>query len=283
MKDIINVFRNNKAVIENFISVVISGMPDDFIKSADLILKNNHFIHLMYEIDRNHQQISPTVFRSKKISEDIHKDKSQYFDKVRFNENNLYVSNPYIHFRTGKASVSVIIDNQTSYTVFDIDLLALLEFMRIVENNSFHNKVKQIVYTTGSALLALLAFILILFGGYKLYVLIMDFSSTEFLQDIFKSIISLTLGLAIFDLAKQIFEHEVLYDSFHHSEDKQYKVLGKFLISIVIAVSIETMMVIFKIALDDHTQMLAGFYLMIGTTLMFVGLGYYYKVIRTTN
>jgi uncharacterized membrane protein len=104
----------------------------------------------------------------------------------------------------------------------------------------------------------------------------------DFLQDIFKSIISITLGLAIFDLAKQIFEYEVLFKSFQHPENRQYKVLGKFLISIVIALSIETLMVVFKIALDDYTNMLSAFYLMIGTTLMFVGLGFYYKILSKT-
>ncbi|MEA3315653.1 MAG: hypothetical protein U9Q30_07365, partial [Campylobacterota bacterium] len=92
------------------------------------------------------------------------------------------------------------------------------------------------------------------------------------------SIISITLGLAIFDLAKQIFEHEVLFHSFQYPEDKQYKVLGKFLISIIIALSIETLMVVFKIALSDYKEMLSAFYLIIGTTVMIVGLAYFYKV-----
>ena len=39
----------------------------------------------------------------------------------------------------------------------------------------------------------------------------------------------------------------------------QNKVLGKFLISIIIALSIETLMVVFKIALGDYTQMLAAY------------------------
>ena len=108
-------------------------------------------------------------------------------------------------------------------------------------------------------------------------------SSSDFLHDIFSSIISITLGLAIYDLAKQIFEHEVMYQSFHQSEDKQYKVLGKFLVSIIIALSIESLMVVFKIALEDVSNMMSAFYLLIGTTIMFVGLGYFYKTIQNTT
>jgi len=110
--------------------------------------------------------------------------------------------------------------------------------------------------------------------------MLIEQNEVEFMHNIFKSIIGITLGLATFDLAKQIFEHEVLFYSFHHPEDKQYKVLGKFLISIVIALSIETLMVVFKIALDDYTHMLSAFYLLIGTTIMLIGLGWFYKTIR---
>ena len=131
----------------------------------------------------------------------------------------------------------------------------------------------------GVLFLSIVSIMLILYGGYIFVEIIFSFGNIDFLQSIFKSIISITLGLAIFDLAKQIFEHEVLFDSFQHPEDKQYKVLGKFLISIVIALAIETLMVVFKVALNDYTQMLSAFYLMIGTTLMFVGLAYFYKII----
>jgi len=131
----------------------------------------------------------------------------------------------------------------------------------------------------GALFLSIVSIMLILYGGYIFVEIIFSFGNIDFLQSIFKSIISITLGLAIFDLAKQIFEHEVLFDSFQHPEDKQYKVLGKFLISIVIALAIETLMVVFKVALNDYTQMLSAFYLMIGTTLMFVGLAYFYKII----
>ncbi len=113
--------------------------------------------------------------------------------------------------------------------------------------------------------------------------LIVGDANQDILHGVFKSIIAITLGLAIYDLAKQIFEHEVIFKSFHHDDDQQYKVLGKFLISIVIALAIETLMVVFKIALNDHTQMLSAFYLLIGTTLMFIGLGYFYKTIASTS
>mgnify|MGYP000309361417 CR=1 FL=1 len=131
--------------------------------------------------------------------------------------------------------------------------------------------------------MSVVAVMLILYGAYMFYALIFADAEIDFLHDIFKSIIAITLGLAIFDLAKQNFEHEVLFQSFSHPEDKQYKVLGKFLISIVIALSIETLMIVFRIALEDYTQMLSAFYLLIGTTIMFFGLWYFYKMIKQSG
>ncbi|NOR58266.1 MAG: hypothetical protein GQ474_07065, partial [Sulfurimonas sp.] len=223
------------------------------------------------------------VCRREKELEGIDSDKSHYFLKLNLDENGMYMSNPYIHYRTGKASVSVVIFSDNKYKVFDINLVMLLESLKLIEHNSSYEKFKKVIYAVGSVFLSIVAVMLILYGGYMCFSLIVTDAEVDFLHDIFKSIIAITLGLAIFDLAKQIFEHEVLFQSFHHPEDKQYKVLGKFLISIVIALSIETLMVVFKIALEDYTQMLSAFYLLIGTTMMFVGLGYFYKMIKQSS
>jgi hypothetical protein len=106
---------------------------------------------------------------------------------------------------------------------------------------------------------------------------------SDLLHDVFKSIVAVTIGLAMFDLSRQIIEHEVLFKSFHKEENREYKMLGKFLISIIIALSIETLMVVFKIVLDDYQNMLSAFYLLLGTTIMFVGLAYFQKTMKSTE
>lgn len=283
MKEVINIYKKNKITIENFISSLVSSLPKDYMENAETILKRYDFIQLMYEVDSDFKQISPIVCRREKETDGIDSDKSHYFLKLNLDENGMYVSNPYIHYRTGKASVSVVIFADNKYKIFDINLVKILESLRLIEHNSTYEKFKKVIYSVGSIFLSVVAVMLILYGGYMFYALIFTGGEIDFLHDIFKSIIAITLGLAIFDLAKQIFEHEVLFQSFSHPEDKQYKVLGKFLISIVIALSIETLMVVFKIALEDYTQMLSAFYLLIGTTIMFVGLGYFYKMIKQSG
>lgn len=283
MREIINIYKKNKMTIESYIHSIIATMPKDSIDVADEILKKYNFIQLMYEVDKDYKQISPVVCRKERLDEGVGSDKSHYFVKLDLDNKGEYISNPYIHYRTGRASVSVVVAGSDRYRVFDINLVQLLEHLRMIEHNSAYERYKKVIYSIGSMFLSIVSIMLILYGGYVFVKILFASADTDFLQAIFKSIISITLGLAIFDLAKQIFEHEVLFQSFEHPENRQYKILGKFLISIVIALSIETLMVVFKIALDDYTQMLSAFYLMIGTTLMFVGLGYYYKILSDTE
>ncbi len=278
MKEVINIYKRHKLSIDNYITTLVASLPPDYIANAQSILSSHRYIQLIYKVDGEYRQISPVVCRRRSEEAHIHSDKSHYFAKLKLNDEGIYISNPYIHYRTGKASISVVVYRDGVYNVFDIHLIALLEELRLIEYNSFHDRFKKSVYALGSILLAIVAILLLLYGGYKLLVLFMQ-DETNFLHDVFKSIIAITLGLAIYDLAKQIFEHEVIFNSFHHAEDKEYKVLGKFLISIVIALSIETLMVVFKIALDDYSKMLSAFYLLLGTTIMFVGLAFFYKTI----
>ena len=283
MKQVINIYRKHKLSVDNFISSFVRSIPQDCVANATSIFEKYKYVQLIYGVDQSYKQSTPIMYRKESDSSHIGSDKSHYFNNLDFDESGVFISNPYIHYRTGKASVSVVRKIDDILYVIDIDLMILLEDLRFIEYNSTHDKVKRSVYFLGSALLTLVAIALIVYGGYVFFALMFTLSTADFLHDIFTSIIAITLGLAIFDLAKQIFEHEVVFQSFHQPDDKQYKVLGKFLISIIIALSIETLMVVFKIALEDHTQMLSAFYLLIGTTIMFIGLAYFYKTIKESS
>ena len=283
MKTIINIYRHQKLSVDSFISSLIQSLPQDYVANAASIFDKYRYVQLIYGVDKSYHQATPILCRKEEDSTHVGSNKGHYFAKLDFNDEGIYISNPYIHHRTGKASISVVKKVGDILYVFDINLVLLLEDLKLIEFNSTHDKIKRSIYFLGSTLLAFVAIALIVYGGYILIYLMFTLAEADFLNDIFKSIIAITLGLAIFDLAKQIFEHEVVFQSFHHSEDKQYKVLGKFLISIIIALSIETLMVVFKIALDDYSKMISAFYLLIGTTVMFVGLGYFYKTIKESS
>ncbi|MDX1796099.1 MAG: hypothetical protein R3219_05170, partial [Hydrogenovibrio sp.] len=102
------------------------------------------------------------------------------------------------------------------------------------------------------------------------------------LESIFKPIISLTMGLAIFDLAKTLLEREVFFKAYSDKKDDA-RLLVKFLTAIIIALSIEALIVVFKVALHDPTQMLYALYLIIGVALIIVSLAFYNQHVIKQN
>jgi hypothetical protein len=279
MKEVINIYRKQKNNIDEYITNMIKSAPQNYVENSASLFKSNPSIQLLYIVDKNYIQISPTLYKKGSEKEREGSNKEHYFTKMRLDDKGFYISNPYIHYKTGKASISVVHKINEEYYVFDIDLIILLEELRLIEYNTTYENIKKSFYVFGSFLLAIVSVALITYGGYIFVAILFVKDEIDLLHNIFQSIIAITLGIAIYDLAKQIFENEVLYRRFHNEENKQYKILGRFLISIIIALSIETLMVVFKIALGDHTQMLAAFWLLLGTTLMFVGLAFFYKMV----
>jgi len=282
MKKIIQIYKRDQQHIIGHIRGMVSSLPKNFLSSAKSIFKKHKYVDMLYTVDSEYIQDSSSIYRHKKSDESLGSDKSQYFSNVDLKHNDVYISSPYIHHSSGKPSISVVYKYQEQYFVMDINMVHLLEELRLIEYNSFHDKVIKSVYITGATILGVIALSLIGYGGYVLASVIFSTPVHDFLHDVFKSIVAVTIGLAMFDLSRQIMENEVLFKSFHKEKDREFKMLGKFLISIIIALSIETLMVVFKIVLDDYKNMLSAFYLLIGTTIMFVGLAYFQKSIRST-
>jgi predicted membrane channel-forming protein YqfA (hemolysin III family) len=160
------------------------------------------------------------------------------------------------------------------YLVIDFDIVSVLEKLRLIRNSKIAKNINLFVY--GFMGFSLLIFALAL-GFYSIIIFLNTLLHLDMfnLEVIFKSIIALTLGLAIFDLAKTILEHEIFFRNIIRDEHDSNEILSKFLISIIIALSIESLMVVFKIALSDYTGMIHAFYLILGVSLLIYTLGKY--------
>ena len=283
MKKIIQIYKKDNQHIVSHIRGMISSLPKDLLSDSRSIFKKYKYIELIYSVDSTYKQNSPSHSRHKVITANKGSDKSEYFSNIDLKDNDVFISSPYIHHTSGTPSISVVRRVGDQYYVIDINMVLLLEELKLIEYNSFHERVIKFVYVVGATILGLIAFSLIGYGAYVLAALMFSLSVSDFLHDVFKSIVAVTIGLAMFDLSRQIVEHEVLFKSFHKEENREFKMLGKFLVSIIIALSIETLMVVFKIVLDDYQNMLSAFYLLLGTTIMFVGLAYFQKTMKSTD
>jgi len=89
--------------------------------------------------------------------------------------------------------------------------------------------------------------------------------------------------LAIFDLVKAIFEEEVLGKEKKHHTGDGHQTMIRFLGSIIIALSIESLMLVFKFALTDPNKLEYAVYLISGVSLLLVSLSIYIKFNRSES
>jgi hypothetical protein len=167
MKRVINIYKTHKITIDNYLNNlmknIIKNIGDDFIEHADYILNHYRYIQLVYAVDKNFKQSTPVVCKRRKETQNVGADKSHYFNKMAL-EDNMYISNPYIHYRTGKASISVVYFKDDTYYIFDVNLIYLLEELNLIEFNATYDKFKRGVYTFGSIILTLVAIALLGYG-----------------------------------------------------------------------------------------------------------------------
>ncbi len=88
------------------------------------------------------------------------------------------------------------------------------------------------------------------------------------------------LSLAIFDLVKTLFEEEVLGRPKTDPASSIHKTMVRFLGSIIIALSIEALMLVFKFAMTEPAMLVNAIYIIAGVAMLLVGLAIY---IRFTN
>ncbi|MGM0519322.1 MAG: hypothetical protein ACQERD_06745 [Campylobacterota bacterium] len=219
-------------------------------------------------------QNSPNYYKSRVDKSAFGKDRSAIISKLEFKENNMAFSTPYISSATRNNCITVTIKDQDEIIFFDFRLDMLLEKLSIIElNKPFHSLTKGFYIFSGFTMI-LLSIITIVFSLYDFVYYL--FVKTEIsIEVMFKPIIALTLGIAIFDLAKTILEQEVFFKSYSKNSKVETKLLVKFLSTIIIALSIEALIVVFKIAINDYADMINAFYLIAGIALILISLTFF--------
>jgi len=282
MKQYLHLYNKHKYNIENFLTNIIQNEMIEITnkKSVDKLFEHLDALQAVYFVDKNYIQISPNYYKKSLDETKIGIQKTHYFSNIHFNEKNIFITSPYLHHRTGKSSITIVRLVGDKFLIFDIDLLQLLEELSLIEHNSKFDKFNRFVYAIGGYSLAVISLFLILYGGFIFFKIFLKTDTMYIIDDMFTSIIAITLGLAIFDLAKTIIAHEVLFKGIGDDKGGEYHILGKFLISIIIALSIESLMVVFKIALSDYTSLGYAFFLIFGVAIMIYSLGKFHMFTR---
>lgn len=286
MKRIISIYTEHKNSIQFYLRNILGNFHPISSSASDMkrFFEFEKAAEIIYTVSPSFVQYTPSYGRKEDDESRQGADKSFYFKWVSFIDEPIHISNPYLHHMTGRPTLTAVKQEESGYLVSDFDMLKLLEELRLIEHNSLVEKVNKTVMGLGGLLLGIVSVFLILYGAYIFgAMLFTSHLQNEVMHEIFTSIISITIGLAIYDLAKTMIENEVLYKSLDYGNEIQSKALSKFLTSIIIALSIESLMAVFKIVLDDYSKIINAFYLILGVTLLIVGTGVYNYLSRQTK
>ncbi len=237
----------------------------------------------VYLLDNRGVQVSPTYTKDGQVDDDagrIRADRAYYYRAVR--EERCTITDPYPSLITGEltvtASAPVFDENKELKYVACLDVP--LEEAILVANptNLDHIFSEFFKYSYAAFAVALTAVAMLLFFKGVQSFFVYEITPSNFkIKDMFEATILLTLALAIFDLAKTLIEEEILGRHKEHSISGPHKTMVRFLGSIIIALSIEALMLVFKFAIIDPDKLVDATYIIVGVGVLLISLAVYIK------
>jgi hypothetical protein len=258
---------------------------DNLLKNMDMLKKSIPKSEVLYALDGDGIQITENISTYSHLNGlNKGKDKSSrsYFYATK-NNHRCEISDPYPSLASKHLVVTASFpiydteDNLLTIICAEISLKDILRMVHPSSIDSLFGTASRFVYGVFSLVLFFVAALLFIKGVQSLVSNGVNFHEVD-INDMFKSTILLTLSLAIVDLVKAIFEEEVLGKEKKDGAGDTHQTMVRFLGSIIIALSIEALMLVFKFALNDPSQLIFAVYLILGVTALIVGLSYYLKV-----
>ncbi len=235
----------------------------------------------VYLLDHKGVQVTPTFAANRQMDEDtgrIRADRAYYYRAAR--EERCTITDPYPSLITKELTVTASApifceDGALKYVAcLDMPLDEVLKISHLNTFDTFFSKLFKYSYATFAFALIAVALLLFTHGVQGFFEGDITLSHLS-IDAMFKSTILLTLSLAIFDLAKTLIEEEVLGQHKEHDISGPHKTMVKFLGSIIIALSIEALMLVFKFAITDPDKLTYAIYIMGGVSLLLISLAIY--------
>lgn len=278
-------------IINRHISqTIINGDISPVLAKLEALNESVTKAEAVYALDGNGIQIIDNISNNKTINAigkgDDRSDRAYFYKTVR--EHRCTLTEPYPSFVSNKMVVTAGFpiydeqDNLISIICVDITLDNILRMVHPSSVDSFSGTLSKIAYTSFSVALAGVSLLLFVKGISAFLHFGVDFAALD-INEMFKATILLTLSLAIFDLVKAIFEEEVLGKEKKENSGDGHQTMIRFLGSIIIALSIEALMLVFKFALTDPAQLQYAVYLISAVSLLLVSLSIYVKFNKTVT
>ena len=294
--NVIEKYEEHRLAIHQLLSSILSFFadrkmfeqtPEELAEQFNSLYAYYPFISLFYLLDAQGRQITPCI-EGKHLKTDaqlgVGADRStRPYYLLATKSDGVIVTEPYLASirRELCLSTCVKILNDDGYVrgyvVLNIDLKATLAFLTGDARRVYFEPYFKAMYTLIVLGLFSVALVLLYLAASECFTVVQSLISPH--QEIaipFGVVIYLTLALAIFDLGKTTLEEEVLLykDILRHSSTR--RTITRFTSVIIIAVSIEALLMIFKAALHGGgEQLIDAVWIIIAAALLLVSLGVY--------
>ena len=234
-----------------------------------------------YILDAAGKQISKMITlkdKYKNFEIEFNQSNRTYFYKA-VKEKKCILTDPYPSLVGGEMVVSAAMPifndrGELLYVaVIDIPLDELLKFVKQEKGENWAHLFNRVIYGIFAGALFSIC-VLLFIDGVKMF-FTYTISNIE-VKKMFESTILITLSLALFDLVKTLLFEEVIGEKEEHPF-AIHKTMIKFLGSIVIALAIEGLMLVFKFAMIDPKMLIYASILIGSVTFLLIGLAYYMK------
>lgn len=275
----------NRNIPNNLPEPSLEGIVTGLEKIIDEVIS----FEALYILDHKGEQIVDNITRNEKNSggKSLNRSNRAYYYRA-VKESRCVITDPYPSSLTNNLTVtaSTPIYNENKELLYvvciDISLDDLLKMVAPTSFDSIFGRAVETIYGLFSIALFLVALALFYHGVESMFTSVLNFQKMN-IKEMFESTIILTLALAIFDLVKTIFEEEVLGRRQIDTNSSIHKTMVRFLGSIIIALAIEALMLVFKFSMTEPENILHAVYLLGGVTMLLVGLSVYLRAIKTKD
>ena len=269
---------------------IVNGDISTVLSKLEELNKTISHAEAIYALDTHGKQITENISKNKKLDGigkgEQRSDRAYFYKTIK--EHRCVLTEPYPSLTSNTmvvtASFPIYDEDDTLLCIIcvDISLSNILRMVHPSSIDSYAGTVSRVAYAAFSFALALVSLLLFVKGVSAFLYFGFDLKSID-INEMFKATILLTLSLAIFDLVKAIFEEEVLGKEKKEGAGDGHQTMIRFLGSIIIALSIESLMLVFKFALTDPAKLEYAVYLISGVALLLVSLSIYIKSNQNTS
>ncbi|OQX59356.1 MAG: hypothetical protein B5M52_03600 [Helicobacteraceae bacterium 4484_230] len=244
----------------------------------------------VYLLDARGVQITPTYLEDGSKKEDdvgmIRSNRAYFYRAIK--EKRCSVTDPYPSLITQELTVTAsqpIFDDkgEIKYVAcLDMPLDAVLKISHPTALGSVSGRFFRYVYGAFAVALVMIALLLFVKAMQEFFTYGVNLEKIE-IKNVFEATILLTLSLAIFDLVKTLFEEEVLGRHREENVFDTHKTMVRFIGSIIIALSIEALMLVFKFAMTEPNMLINAIYIIGGVFMLLIGLAIYIKLTKKSG